>query len=607
MTVSYKGRILVSTTSTGTGALTQVATFTGYSAPAAADDGKTFEISIVAVDGSGTPTGDFEECESVYSHSGTTWSRGRLIRSSTGSRVSFAAGTKRIAVIASESTFAKIGNFVDVANASSSGTGTQADPWIIDSLSPAAGKRYNARTGYYSYSTSPVWAVDGLHLYCEAGVYFQHTGRGVGFDLNNTDALNTFVNGVRISGVNLLGNYATGTGTISTTNGSAAVVGTGTAFTTQLAVGDCISFNPGESGVETRRIATITDNTHLTTEDNWQQTKAGAFTYGMTTDGFYVVGLSNFSIEDCSSRDQGAYALDILASSFGEVHKFQYTIDNPTYHQYYHIKGNGIFLGKVGSGQAITTKIQFFSPSVDHFRNYGIYMKEGRVSTVYDGAFESTASPATAARIDSDGNVFIGTDFEGISGGTGIDVRSYNNQFINCADSISTTLSTGSALQNEFIGGQYKTINDAGGYNVFHNVACTLAGGSGFTALGQFSARFNCQDQNGPLVNIIGFGTALGLDSTNANPLNAARGNTFQFGVSGNITFANPTKAVAGQEIKIAIYSSGAGGWTVAWGSQFRVANGVTLPTTTGATGVIKYVTCVRDYSNSFWDVIQAN
>jgi hypothetical protein len=207
-TTAYRGRILVTTTSTGTGTLTQLTTFTGYSAPAATDDGKTFEISIVAVDGSGNPTGDFEECESVYTHSGTTWSRGRLIRSSTGSRVSFAAGTKRIAVIASESTFAKIGNFIDVANAATGGSGTLADPWTgwDTAITWAANTQYRFRTGYYSYATSPNFLLAGISLIGEEGAILKHTGSGNAFVM---DAGATWLSAARVENLIIQGNANT--------------------------------------------------------------------------------------------------------------------------------------------------------------------------------------------------------------------------------------------------------------------------------------------------------------------------------------------------------------------------------------------------------------
>ena len=81
----------------------------------------------------------------------------------------------------------------------------------------------------------------------------------------------------------------TGTGTAGTTNGSATVAGTGTAFSTQVMVGDTITVN-GES----HRVTAIASKTSLTTEAVWSQTTAGlVFTVkpiAMIVNGPAVVG-----------------------------------------------------------------------------------------------------------------------------------------------------------------------------------------------------------------------------------------------------------------------------------------------------------------------------
>jgi hypothetical protein len=114
--ISYKDNIQVTSTTTGTGTLTQAAAVTGFAAPAAGDDGKTFTIMVKGVDASGIPTGEWELCESTYTHSGTTWSRGTLLDSSTGSRVTFSAGTKHIAVVAPARVFGAAGGGLEISN-----------------------------------------------------------------------------------------------------------------------------------------------------------------------------------------------------------------------------------------------------------------------------------------------------------------------------------------------------------------------------------------------------------------------------------------------------------------------------------------------------------
>lgn len=65
------------------------------------------------------------------------------------------------------------------------------------------------------------------------------------------------------------------TGTLTFTNASAAVVGVGTLFTTELAVGSILKSAGGQFG----RVDTITDNTHLTLTMPWGYTTESGVTY----------------------------------------------------------------------------------------------------------------------------------------------------------------------------------------------------------------------------------------------------------------------------------------------------------------------------------------
>jgi hypothetical protein len=63
------------------------------------------------------------------------------------------------------------------------------------------------------------------------------------------------------------------TGTLAKTSGSAAVVGTGTLFTSQLSVGQVFDL-PG-TATERRVVTSITDDTHLTVSGNYANTASG--------------------------------------------------------------------------------------------------------------------------------------------------------------------------------------------------------------------------------------------------------------------------------------------------------------------------------------------
>ena len=92
-------RVAETSTTTGTGNITLAGAVTGYSAfTAELANADTATIVIEAIDAAGRPTGDYEICDTTFT-SPSTLSRGTLRDSSTGSRISFAAGTKRVFAI----------------------------------------------------------------------------------------------------------------------------------------------------------------------------------------------------------------------------------------------------------------------------------------------------------------------------------------------------------------------------------------------------------------------------------------------------------------------------------------------------------------------------
>ena len=88
-------RIKETSTTTGTGTLTLAGAVTGFRTFASVGNANTTTYLIVVVDANGVPTGEWETGIGTYTSSGTTLSRG-FIASSTGSAVSFAAGTKHV-------------------------------------------------------------------------------------------------------------------------------------------------------------------------------------------------------------------------------------------------------------------------------------------------------------------------------------------------------------------------------------------------------------------------------------------------------------------------------------------------------------------------------
>ena len=92
-------RVAETTTLTGTGSITLLGAVSGFEAFATAlANSDTATIVIEAIDAAGRPTGAFEICDTAFT-APDTLSRGTLRHSSTGSRISFAAGTKRVFAI----------------------------------------------------------------------------------------------------------------------------------------------------------------------------------------------------------------------------------------------------------------------------------------------------------------------------------------------------------------------------------------------------------------------------------------------------------------------------------------------------------------------------
>lgn len=100
MTLQIRDRVMESSTTTGTGAMSLGGAYTGFrtfSSVCADQDTCWYEID--AVDANGFPTGDWETGYGTYNSSGNTLSRTVVTDSSnSGSAVSFSAGTKRVAI-----------------------------------------------------------------------------------------------------------------------------------------------------------------------------------------------------------------------------------------------------------------------------------------------------------------------------------------------------------------------------------------------------------------------------------------------------------------------------------------------------------------------------
>lgn len=102
MSQIYKDVVQETTTTTGTGTLTLAGAVTGCQSFAAVGNGNGCEFETFEVDANGNRNGAWEVARGTYTSSGTTLSRTTVLSSSnSGSAVSFAAGTKRVALVLS--------------------------------------------------------------------------------------------------------------------------------------------------------------------------------------------------------------------------------------------------------------------------------------------------------------------------------------------------------------------------------------------------------------------------------------------------------------------------------------------------------------------------
>lgn len=106
----FADRVMEESTTTGTGDITLAGAVTGYrTINASVGQNITFDYAIVAVNGSGVPTGDWEVGEGYLSGS-TTLVRALPESGSTTTPINFSAGTKRVFVTLSAASTQDKGN-----------------------------------------------------------------------------------------------------------------------------------------------------------------------------------------------------------------------------------------------------------------------------------------------------------------------------------------------------------------------------------------------------------------------------------------------------------------------------------------------------------------
>lgn len=159
--ITFKPRVKETSTTTGTGNITLAGAVVGYQsfddAFAVTDD--YFYYCIEGVDGSGVPTGQWEEGIGHLSAS-TTLVRDTLLASSTGSAVSFSAGTKNVFCTVAANHFRQSAILASDVTATSNATLANVTGLKINNL--IAGRKYQITANFYlnSISFGGGWQID---------------------------------------------------------------------------------------------------------------------------------------------------------------------------------------------------------------------------------------------------------------------------------------------------------------------------------------------------------------------------------------------------------------------------------------------------------------
>jgi hypothetical protein len=118
----FNDRVMATTTTTGTGAITLGSAVAGHQAFAAAID-DTFDYTIFGVDGASGTAGEWETGTGTFTDAGTTFTRAVAQSSNADALVDFAAGTKHVALTVISST-------IEALLAGSGGGGSSGGEWV---------------------------------------------------------------------------------------------------------------------------------------------------------------------------------------------------------------------------------------------------------------------------------------------------------------------------------------------------------------------------------------------------------------------------------------------------------------------------------------------
>jgi hypothetical protein len=462
------------------------------------------------------------------------------------------------------------GSVVDVAAQATGGTGTLADPWTgwDTAITWSARTEYHFRSGWFAYATSPNFLKEDIAITGEAGTYLKHTGTGHAFVMDSLQPGVLWIQRARVSNITIVGNFSQLSGVASASIGTDQVVGVGTSFLTQIAVGQGVTFNGGGMTAETRIVESIADDTHLTVTVPWSSNKAGNIHVGKTQNGVHMIGVRNATLTNVSVKDVVNAALYTEWCVTNVAERFVTTYHEPTQSISFQVRPQyGIYLN------TNTTTWTFINPIIEGMQTAGIFTDgDAYNNTFINGTSEG--NPGKGAVIKTIGNVFIDTDFEA-NGDTDIEVWQSRNTFINILAAEAMRIEAGQ--NNRIINSTIGDFFNAGDNTLLDG--CLVSG-----AITDTNGLLNT-----PYVNTLDGGIRADVKIGNVLPVavalvagatvntNARTGSAFYLAVVQNTTLANPTNLVNGQTLTWTLEAGGSP-FTLIFGNKFAAPPGRMLP-----------------------------
>ncbi len=469
------------------------------------------------------------------------------------------------------------GTSVDVASFATAGTGSAGSPWTgwDTAITWSARTRYVFRTGYFAFATSPNYCQEMIELIGDPGAYLIHTGTGNAFVLDAGATPGSFwVQTIRVENLHIWGSPTLLTGSLSVTSGLTAVTGVGTAFLSQVSVGDAITFNYGQTNARSYIVSTVTDNTNLVINRNATITETSAPSKVCKTQyGIYLRGIRNSVFDRLTVHDVAVAGIWTEACVTNILRDFECTYHEPVQGNQFQCRPQYGIVTK-GRGADWSTCWTIENPVIEGMQIYGIWFSpQSYGNTVINGTSEG--NPGIGIQLDGTNNTIINTDVEANTGGD-VFVNAAANQLINLFSSGTVTI-TATGGKNIVLGGHYANLTiQASAFSnqlISPNITGTLTDSGSFTI---YSVKTPTD-----YTSYVGIPIPVQVAIT-AGPsmaTNVVVGTLFSVVTSTDCVLNAPTNAFNGCEIVYRFLNVSGSSKNITWDTAFQSLTGQTLPT----------------------------